>query len=89
VKCATMQDARARLAAAAAPAQPQTIAAQWLAHAAQTLPRDASAEQVRRAERAFYSDRFDELARAPKTPENLALMEECRGWARVYIGRAA
>jgi hypothetical protein len=84
----TMAEARASLQAKAEPKTP-TLAAQWLAHAGRTLRHDAPAAEVRRAERAWYSDKFEELVKAPDTEQNRALMAECRGWARLYVGRRA
>lgn len=65
-----------------------TLADQWQQHL-QTLPIDATAEQVRRAEREWYRAKLDELEAATKTRENAALLVEAAGWARLYIGRAA
>ena len=65
-----------------------TLADQWQQHL-QTLPIDATAEQVRRAEREWYRAKLDELEAAPRTKANVDLLIEAGNWARLTIGRAA
>jgi hypothetical protein len=63
-----------------------TLATQWQQHA-DTLPIDISQAERRRQERLWYTERLEELERAPKTQENTALLVEACNWARLTIGR--